>query len=302
MRKEPTVEIFDEYCWEEHKKLITHSQHGIPGIGNFSYWNLSRAYAATPMHHHSDIIEIHCLIKGKRVCEVGNETYTVTGNEMFVTFPYEDHSNSTYHLSPYSFYGFQVNLKDKEHLLGLNREYSLALCDILSTLPHRHLRFSPQDKQLLKQAFDNISDGDPGALYLGVQYLTCFLFKIPEFFPIRQEQKKVLDVHIERVLAFIEKNFLSSIHLHDLAVLSGYSLSRFKIKFKEEVGITPANYITIKKLEYAKQLLATTDYSVSQIALDAGFSSSNYFGTVMQKFANCTPSGYRELHRKHVES
>ena len=291
------MEIFDTYCWEEHKKVITHAQHGIPGIGNFSYWNLSRAWAPTPKHYHSDIIEIHCLIKGKRVCELGDKVYTVTGNEMFITFPYEEHSNSGYHLSPYSFYGFQVNLKDPEHLLGLNREYSRALFTILSSLPHRHLRFAPQDTLLLKQAFDNISDGNSEALYLGVQFLTCFLFKIPEFVPVNENQRKVFDPNIQRVLDYIEKNFREPQQLHDLAVLSGYSLSRFKIKFKEEVGITPANYITIQKLEYAKKMLIRTDYPISRIALDAGFSSSNYFTTVMQKLAYCTPSGYRELHR-----
>ncbi len=296
------MEIFDTYCWEKHKKVITHEEHRIPGIGNFAYWNLSRATPEVPRHHHSDIIEIHCLIKGKRVCEVGDDTYTVTGNEMFVTFPYEEHSNSGYHLSPYSFYGFQINMKERDHLLGLNEEYSKALYDILSTLPHRHLRFSPQDKTLLKQAFENISDGDPGSLYLGVQYLACFLFKIPEFIPVREEKKRVVDIHIERVLDVIEKDFKEPLPLHDLAVLSGYSLSRFKIKFKEEVGITPANYITIKKLEYAKKLLTNTEYSVSQIALDAGFSSSNYFGTVMQRLANCTPSGYRELSQEYRRS
>lgn len=292
------MEIFDEFCWEDHKKVITFNQHKIPGIKNFAHWTLARATPATPLHHHSDIVEMHCLTKGKRVCTVNEETYTVTGNELFVTFPYEPHSNENYNLSPCSFYGLQIDLKDKENLLGLNREYSLAVYDILTTLNFRHLRFTTAEQHLLKLAFENISDGAPGALFLGVQYLCCFLFKIPEFIPIRKEEKKILDKNIKRVLDFIEIRFKDNIHLQELAVHSGYSLSRFKIKFKEEVGITPANYITFKKLEYAKFLLRTTEQPVTQIALDAGFSSSNYFCTVLRNLSNYSPSEYRQICRR----
>lgn len=288
------LEIFDEYCWEDHKKVITHNQHEIPGLGNFAYWNLSSSVPPTPMHHHSDIVEIHCLTKGKRLCHVKGQTYTVTGNEIFITFPFEPHNNGLEHQHPCSFYGLQIVLKDKENLLGLNRDYSLALYQILTTLQNRHLRFSSSETQLLKLAFENISDGNLQSLRLGVQYLSCFLFKIPDFTPVRQQGRKKLNPHISRSLDYIEENYKEDIHLKDLAVQAGYSLSRFKIKFKEEVGITPANYITLKKMEYAKQLLQTTDTPVTQIALDAGFSSSNYFCTVLKKLTNYTPTEIRK--------
>ncbi len=295
------MEIFDDFCWEDHKKVIPGEKHKIPGLGNFAYWNLSKASPPTPEHHHSDIVEIHCLIKGKRVMELDGKEFTVTGNELFITFPFENHSSSNFHLSPCSFYGFQINVKNSNNLLGLNEEYSLALYETLMDLQHRHLRFSPMDQQLLKQAFKNISDGDPGSLRLGVQYLSCFLFQIPDFHPVRQEEKKIMDTNIKRVMEHIEKEYLESILLQELAVISGYSLSRFKIKFKEEVGITPANYITLKKLEFAKKLLRTTDKSITSIALDAGFSSSNYFCTVLKKLTNYSPNEFRENCRANRE-
>ncbi len=293
------MEIFDNFCWEDHKKVITSEEHGIPGLGNFAHWNMAHATPATPDHHHSDIVEIHCLAKGKRLSVVNGEVFTVTGNEMLVTFPYESHHNGSYNLSPCTFYGLQINIKDPEHILGLNREFSLAIHRILINLEHRHLRFTSGDQQLLKQAFENISDGDPDALKLGVQFLSCFLFKIPEFIPVREEEeKKIKDANIERVLEYIERSYKESLLLKELAVISGYSLSRFKSKFKEEVGLTPANYITFKKLEYAKHLLRTTELTVTQIALDAGFSSSNYFSTVLRNQSSYSPSEFRRVSRE----
>ena len=292
------MEIFDTFCWEENKKVITQEKHKIIGLKNFAYWNISSAFPPTPLHHHRDIVEIHCLIKGKRISRLNEKEYTITGNELFIIFPNEEHSNGSFHQSPCSFYGFQLDLTKGSTLLGLNEEYSRALEKIITCRDYRHLRFDPADNQLLRQAFENISDGNPDALMLGVQYLSCFLFKIPEYIPVSPARKISHDKNIKRVLELIEKEYREIIRLQELAVISGYSLSRFKSKFKEEVGITPANFITFKKLEYAKKLLKTTDMPVTQIALDAGFSSSNYFSTVMKKLTNYTPGEYRKLFRE----
>jgi len=292
------LEIIDQFCWEEHKKVITHDKHKIQGLKNLAYWNFSTAIPPTPVHHHTDIVEFHCLIKGKRVSLVDGKDYTITGNELFMTFPGEEHSNGSYHQSPCSFYGFQIDLRNRKNLLGLNEEYSAALYEIIRSSEYRHLRFEPSDRLLLQQAFENISDGDPQVLRLGVQYLSCFLFKIPEFIPVTSRNTSTIDSNIKRVMDLIEREYRDVLHLHELAVISGYSLSRFKSKFKEEVGMTPANYIVFKKLEYAETLLKTTDKPVTQIALDAGFSSSNYFSTVMKKLTNYTPGEYRSHFRK----
>lgn len=294
------IEIFDDYCWEDHKKVIPHDQHGIPGLGNFAYWSLSSAVPPTPLHHHKDIVELHCVIKGKRECWVDDKVYAVTGNELFLTFPFEPHSSGAQHQPPCSFYGLQITIRQNEELLGLNRAYSNALREILTTLPNRHFSIGADEMLLLKLAFQNISDGNIQSLYLGVQYLCCFLFRIPDLVPVKPQSNKKLDPYITKVLEYIEEHYREEIHLKELAVLAGYSLSRFKIKFKEEVGNTPANYITFRKLEYAKQLLESTQLPITQIALDAGFSSSNYFCTVLKRYMNMTPTKIREDYRRAV--
>ena len=292
------LEIIDSFCWEDRKKVITHDQHGIPGLRNLAYWNYITATPPTPEHFHSDIIEIHCLLKGKRVCKVGDESHTVTGNELFLTYPYEPHQTTSFETSPCTFIAFQVSLQDEEHLFGLNQDYSKMLAQLLKSCEYRHLRFTANDAQLLHQAFSNISDGSTSALHLGVQFLCCFLFKIQDFVPIRQQIKTIIDENIRRVIHYVEQHYCDNPTLSELAALSGYSLSRFKAKFKEVVGIPPASYMVMRKLEYAKQQLANTEHSVTQIAYDAGFSSSNYFGTAMKRATGYSPNEFRALCRQ----
>lgn len=59
-------EIFDEFCWTKQKKTIIKDKHQVPALGNFSHWNYTTSSTPSPMHYHSDIIEIHCLTKGTR--------------------------------------------------------------------------------------------------------------------------------------------------------------------------------------------------------------------------------------------
>ncbi|WP_069999526.1 AraC family transcriptional regulator [Cellulosilyticum sp. I15G10I2] len=287
-------EIIDDFCWEKHKKVITFDYHKIPGLKNFAYWNLSRAIIPTPMHYHSNIIEMHCLVKGKRLCHVEDKSYNITGNEVFITFPTEMHSTGPLPQNPAEFYAFQIDLKSKDNLLGLNKELSNTLFDALCSLKNRHLKLDAYHIGLLKKAFDLFAKGDIFSMHSGLQYLCCFIFNVPNLETINQDGMSARDFHIQKSIDYIEENFYSNIQLKDLAAIAALSLSRFKTKFKEEVGITPNEYITLRKIEYAKHELEMGTMSITDIAFEAGFSSSNYFCSVFKKLANCSPSEYRE--------
>ncbi len=67
-------------------------------------------------------------------------------------------------------------------------------------------------------------------------------------------------------------------------------------RFREEVGLTPAAWVTAQKMNEAKRLLRMTDESVTQIALSLGYSSSQYFATAFHRITGRTPSAYRTLY------
>ena len=66
-----------------------------------------------------------------------------------------------------------------------------------------------------------------------------------------------------------------------------------KLTLKLEPGTTPRD-----KIEAAKRLLHQDSTSVTGIALDLGFVSSQYFATVFKRITGVTPSRYR--HRREV--
>ena len=51
-------EIFDDYIWNEHKKILTADKHKIPGLRNLSHFTPMAPGVPVPLHYHSDIIEL----------------------------------------------------------------------------------------------------------------------------------------------------------------------------------------------------------------------------------------------------
>lgn len=89
----------------------------------------------------------------------------------------------------------------------------------------------------------------------------------------------------------MKKPASTRLSLRDLATGSGLSLSRFKGRFVSEVGMPPGEYLVSRRIEAAKAFLLSGK-SVTEAALETGFSSSQYFATVFRRFTGRAPSSF----------
>lgn len=109
--------------------------------------------------------------------------------------------------------------------------------------------------------------------------------------PKEEQQQKMK----EEVLAYLEVHYrdanLSQGQVADLFQMSNYTLSRL---FKNQVGVGFVEYLTAKRLEYAKELLLTTSCSVKEISAMAGFSGENYFSRTFKLYEGVSPSVFRK--------
>ncbi len=80
------------------------------------------------------------------------------------------------------------------------------------------------------------------------------------------------------------------------AIYSLYPVSHtaFINEFKRITGKTPSNYLTERRLAYAKKLLLTTDYSVLEIAAESGFDSVSHFIKIFKKAYGETPLRFKK--------
>ena len=96
-------------------------------------------------------------------------------------------------------------------------------------------------------------------------------------------------------LAYFDGHLTQDCHVEEVAHHVGLSVGYFHELFVREVGLTPSQYHLRKRIAAAKRELIYSDTSVTNLAADIGFSSSQYFATVFRKVVGLTPTEYRTL-------
>jgi AraC family transcriptional regulator len=97
----------------------------------------------------------------------------------------------------------------------------------------------------------------------------------------------------KRVANFIEENLAENVSLSALAGLVRLSPYHFLRSFKRSFGEPPHRYYTARRIERAKVLLANPTRSVTEIAMDVGFSGTSAFSATFHRIAGQTPTDYR---------
>ena len=95
---------------------------------------------------------------------------------------------------------------------------------------------------------------------------------------------------IEDATDYIRKHFSDDdISLNVVASIVGLSPSHFSTVFRQEVGSTFVEYLTMVRMEEAKTLLKCTSLKSSEI----GYKDPHYFSFLFKKTQKCTPKEYR---------
>ncbi len=101
----------------------------------------------------------------------------------------------------------------------------------------------------------------------------------------------VLQPAFDYIYAHKHENF----SLKEMAKLCHISPSYFSRMFTKEAGENFSAFIARLKIEWAKQLLETTDLPINQVSDDLGFCDTGYFIKTFKKYENLTPAVYRNM-------
>lgn len=96
-------------------------------------------------------------------------------------------------------------------------------------------------------------------------------------------------------LQYINLNFCENIKMESLARMCHMSICTFYRHFKKLTGYTPTDYLLHKRLEYAHQILTTTESSLKDIADTCGFCDTSHFIAMFSKRYGTSPGKYRQL-------
>jgi len=96
----------------------------------------------------------------------------------------------------------------------------------------------------------------------------------------------------KNTIAYLQKNFKSSVNIQDLAYQNAMSVSTFERKFKKHFGCSPSQFIKKLRIDHACDLL-NSNYEIAEIALKCGFCDQSYFSKEFKKVMNMTPRQFK---------
>lgn len=136
-----------------------------------------------------------------------------------------------------------------------------------------------------------LNAGASASLFGMMKWLSFFVDRIFD----SAAQARQTSGSVELAQQFIAAHFTENITRREVAE-SVYLTPEYMARiFKRKTGKSISEYITHCRIEHAKKLLASCEYSIGDISVACGFSSPSYFVTVFRKATGKSPSQWRAI-------
>lgn len=257
-------------------------------IAELGTLQVREAARAMPMESHPGRYELLYLHTGIKQIAIGGDEYTLRGGDVLIIRPGEAHGQETGVQDRTTIYYLHLRSPaEMPDFLGMSQaerdEVSLRLNGMRQFRAGRLLRQLIQDIFAAARTEDAMTPVRIRAL------LALMLCEIPQ----GMENASPMPLDMAEIVSYIDAH-PEEIHSIDaLAARCALSPPRFKQKFKEATGVPPAEYAARIRMRRARDLLLHTDATVTAIAMELGFSSSQHFAQFFRRYAGLSPTAFR---------
>lgn len=111
--------------------------------------------------------------------------------------------------------------------------------------------------------------------------------------PIASQNNSFTRIQLQQAIDYIHTYLDRDLSLAELAGVVNISPTYFASLFKQEMGISPHQYVIRQRVERAKVMLIKTDLAIADIALQVGFSSQSHLTQQFKRLTGLTPKQVR---------
>lgn len=244
--------------------------------------NKSHSYGPAVRDH----FLIHFILKGSGIFYVNEKSYRIKENQGFLICP----SVVTYYKADnedpwiYTWVGFR----------GIKAENYLKLANLNQENP----MFECTEGDFVKKCFEDMRKA------IELQYgrelrlqglLGIFLSEL-----IEEAGRHVVissnykELYIKKSLQFVETNYSRKLNVPEMAKSVGLNKNYFSTFFKENMGVTPQQYIIKFRINKACELMSNQGLTISDISRSVGYDDTLGFSKIFKKEKGISPKNYRE--------
>ena len=257
----------------------------------------------TDIRHTHDFSELIIITGGGGEHWINGAAYQVAAGDIFLIQGNTEHYFEKRHkLDMYNIMFDDSYLKDHLHSLrSLSGFNAFFLFEPTYRRSHKfksRLHIGPETMRPLKtelqRMVEETRDGRPGSdLILLAKALEIFVFISREYSSIKNPMARSL-CRLGELISLLENRYKEHWTIEKISRIAAMAPSTLLPVFRKVTGYSPIDYLLHVRLAKAAELLLKTELTISEIALECGFTDSNYFSRQFRKHCNSSPRDYRK--------
>ena len=295
------IKLGFDYSDTPERKVVSLEADGIACVPAIGFDNFQRAWKVPEVHYHPECLEMSLCLRGSLGFEFRGQTRTLLPGNVAVSGPDDPHRFSSYpkRLSKYWFL-FRIP-SGRIPLLRLPAREKRWLVQELTALPGR--MFNGERLELCFQRifriYDSVPAKSPERSLLLRNAVTDLLLRIVECSksPPRQES----NARLKSILREMEDHPERAYRIAELAERAGVSPSNLMRRFKKLTGLPPHAFCVTRRIAKASEMLRQGDRSITSIADELGFASSQHFATSFKQATGIVPKRWKAANTSHAK-
>lgn len=255
-----------------------------------------------PWHWHTEF-EFGYVLEGEILYKTNHHEYILKkGDGIFIN---SEVPHLLQPITPYADTKIQTQFFDGSFLAGtsdsfLDAKYVVPVMEQkqLDSIPFYYQ--SEPDRTTLNLVADAAQTGLERDLFFELRlrslfsdiWETIYTQTITQTFP-QTSYSAQEDARIKQLLLYVQNHYAEKLTVRQISDCIPISERECYRIFQNSLGISPVEFLLSLRLKKAMELLINTQKSILEIALEAGFGNSSYFGKHFKHAYHVTPGEYR---------
>lgn len=294
MEKRPPLKLEFKYEDTPSRRCLTLEPDGILCLPVIGFDNFKRTISDSPLHVHSECLEISLCLRGDLEFELDGCAYPFRPDMVFVSRPHEIHRLKYYPRSMSKYWALFRIPKGNFPFLGLAPAEAKWLRREILALPRSFVDVNHLARtafQRLFQVYDSAPRGAAERRFLVRNAAISLFIALVE--TAKMPGRVIPAARLKKIVEEIKEAPERDWPVEELVRRAELSPTSLLQRFKRLTGSPPHAFVLSCRIEKAKQELANGNLAVAAIADKLGFPSAQHFATIFKQSVGATPTEWR---------